>query len=95
MTHADIIDRLGGIRKLAHQLGHSRHTTVQGWRDRDAIPVKHWTDLLAVARLVGEPLEPHDFLPVGMKDDALTASAASKSPGKSSGLTAAQQSEAA
>ncbi|WP_443018967.1 carph-isopro domain-containing protein [Sphingobium sp. MI1205] len=84
MSHAEIIDRIGGIRKLAQLLGHARHTTVQGWRDRDAIPVKHWPDVMTAARSVEQPLEPEDFLPDEMRHSASDTAVDTEAEGSSS-----------
>jgi DNA-binding transcriptional regulator YdaS (Cro superfamily) len=45
-THSEIIARLGGIREVARLLGHENHTTVQGWSERNKIPVEHWPSLI-------------------------------------------------
>lgn len=39
MTDAELIRSRGGIRPVARKLGHRNHTTVQGWFERDRIPL--------------------------------------------------------
>jgi len=38
---AQLIKSRGGIRPVARKLGHSSHTTVQGWLERNTIPAEH------------------------------------------------------
>jgi hypothetical protein len=47
-THSELIDRLGGMREVARKLGHTNHTTVQGWIIRDNIPPEHWSAIIAI-----------------------------------------------
>jgi TorA maturation chaperone TorD len=57
-----VIKSFGGLSRLAKALGHSHVTTVQGWRDRGAIPVKHHVRILEAARGLGIPLDRNDLL---------------------------------
>lgn len=57
-----VIESFGGLSRLAKALGHSHVTTVQGWRDRGAIPVKHHACILDAARTLGIPLNRNDLL---------------------------------
>jgi hypothetical protein len=68
-THGQIIRRLG-IREVARALGHSNHTTVQGWRDRDNIPVEHWADVVHAAEQIGKPLTVRELMPPELRDAA-------------------------
>lgn len=63
VSHNDIIRQLGGIRKVARALNHPHHTTVQGWADRDRIPVDHWAGVLDLAKAMEVPLTPADLMP--------------------------------
>jgi hypothetical protein len=72
-THSAIIERLGGIRKVARELGHASHTTVQGWVERDKVPVEHWTALVQVAERLEQPLCAADLLPAEIRPDAAAA----------------------
>jgi len=62
VTHSEIIQTLGGIRKVARALNHPRHTTVQGWADRGRIPVDHWPEVLNLARQKGIALDADTML---------------------------------
>jgi len=57
-----VIESFGGLSRLAKALGHSHVTTVQGWRDRGAIPVKHHARILDAARTLGIPINRNDLL---------------------------------
>lgn len=48
MTDADHIRARGGIRPVARKLGHTYHTTVQGWVERNRIPDAHRAAVLAL-----------------------------------------------
>ena len=66
-SHAAIIRRLGGIRRLAQALGHPNHTTVQGWHERDRIPVERWMEVVEIAHEIGEPLTPAELMPEDLR----------------------------
>ena len=57
-----VIESFGGLSRLAKALGHPHVTTVQGWRDRGAIPVKHHARILDAARGLGIALDRDDLL---------------------------------
>lgn len=56
-----IIERFGGLTKLADALGHKFPTTVQGWKVRGRIPSSQQDAVLRAARERGLDLEPADF----------------------------------
>ncbi len=56
-----IIERFGGLTKLADALGHKHPTTVQGWKVRGRIPAKQQEVVLKLAKDRGLDLEPADF----------------------------------
>lgn len=56
-----IIQKFGGLSKMAKALGHEYPTTVQGWRDRGTIPAKHIPTLIEVAAAHGIELSYADF----------------------------------
>lgn len=58
-----IIDRLGGLTELAKALGHKNPTTVQGWKARGVIPIRHIPAVIEIGRAKGVDLELSDFLP--------------------------------
>jgi TorA maturation chaperone TorD len=57
-----VIESFGGLSRLAKALGHSHVTTVQGWRDRGAIPVRHHARILEAARSLDIELHRNDLL---------------------------------
>jgi TorA maturation chaperone TorD len=57
-----VIKSFGGLSRLAEALGHTHVTTVQGWRDRGAIPLKHHARILDAAKTLGIRLHRHDLL---------------------------------
>ena len=57
-----VIKSFGGLSRLAQALGHTHVTTVQGWRDRGAIPVKHHARILEAAKSLGIGLDRNDLL---------------------------------
>jgi TorA maturation chaperone TorD len=57
-----VIDSFGGLTRCAKALGHTHVTTVQGWRDRGAIPLRHHARILDVARSLGIRLRRGDLL---------------------------------
>jgi hypothetical protein len=67
-THSAIIARIG-IRKLARLLGRP-HTTVQGWLDRNEIPLKHWSDVVQVSAGEEKPVTVDELMPPELKDVA-------------------------
>lgn len=70
VSHSAIIQELGGIRKVARALHHPRHTTVQGWADRDRIPVDHWPDVLSLAKEKGVELDADDLMRASSRPQA-------------------------
>jgi hypothetical protein len=68
--HRDIIDKLGGIRPLARKLGHESHTKVQGWRDRNSIPIEHWPEILKIEKEDGSTFATDDLLPAELRSVA-------------------------
>lgn len=64
MTPAErIIGKFESARELARRLGHTNPTTVQGWRERGLIPIKHAPRIIAVSADLASPVVPADFLP--------------------------------
>lgn len=57
-----VIGSFGGLARFAKALGHTHVTTVQGWRDRGAIPLKHHARVLEAARSLGIQLARTDLL---------------------------------
>jgi TorA maturation chaperone TorD len=57
-----VIKSFGGLSRLAQALGHTHVTTVQGWRDRGAIPLKHHARVLHAAKSLGIQLHRNDLL---------------------------------
>lgn len=53
MTHADAIRRLGGLTKLARDLGHPTGIGLH-WAER-GIPARHWHRVEALAKERGAP----------------------------------------
>ncbi|WP_162234250.1 carph-isopro domain-containing protein [Novosphingobium sp. Leaf2] len=70
MNHQAIIADLGGIRALARKLGHNSHTTVQGWFDRNRIPLAKWPDVIAAAKEGGKEITTEKLLPADLRQDA-------------------------
>lgn len=62
-SHRQVIKDFGGIREMARKLEHSSHTTVQGWWDRDKIPVERWQEVDAAAGKFSVPFSMSDLLP--------------------------------
>lgn len=59
-----IIDRLGGINRVARLLGHRNSSTVQGWKMRGVIPTRRIPELIRVARSVGVEITAADCVDV-------------------------------
>jgi TorA maturation chaperone TorD len=57
-----VIRSFGGLSRLAQALGHTHVTTVQGWKDRGAIPLKHHARILEAAKSLGIQLHRNDLL---------------------------------
>ena len=66
MDHRTIIARLGGIRGLARKLGHAHHTTVQGWNERNQIPLDRWSEIITAAGEEGIALSASDLMPADL-----------------------------
>lgn len=56
-----VIQRFGGLTKLATALGHRRPTTVQGWLVRGVVPVRQIPKVIATGRKLGIELSLDDF----------------------------------
>jgi hypothetical protein len=69
MSFRSIIDGLGGVTAVQRALGHANRTTVQGWYQRNAVPVKQWPALIAAFASA----------PVKVTRDDLTAAACAPS----------------
>ena len=70
MDHKAIVAELGGIRPLARQLGHPSHTTVQGWFDRNRIPIERWSEIIGAAKALGKDLTTDDLMPKELRGAA-------------------------
>lgn len=57
-----VIETFGGLTRLAKALGHAHVTTVQGWKDRGAIPLRHHARILDAARSLGIHIHRNDLL---------------------------------
>jgi hypothetical protein len=53
-TIPEIIDALG-VTALSKELGHDWPTTVQGWKDRQAVPAKHFPAVVAASLRMHKP----------------------------------------
>ncbi len=60
-TIPQIIDDLG-VTALSKQLGHKWPTTVQGWKDREAIPAKHIPAVVAASVALEKPTTGDEIL---------------------------------
>ncbi len=69
-THREIIDRLGGIREVARMLGHANHTTVQGWHERNSIPVNRWAEVIQAADAHDKRLSAGALMPAELRNAA-------------------------
>ena len=56
-----IIQKFGGLSKMAEALGHEYPTKVQGWRDRNSIPSRHIPLIIEAATARGIALTLSDF----------------------------------
>lgn len=70
MDHQTAITDLGGIRKVARKLGHTSHTTVQGWFERNRIPLDRWSEVLDLAKREGLDLTIDDLMPEDLRGAA-------------------------
>jgi hypothetical protein len=59
-----VIAKFGGLRPLAKALGHQHTSTVQGWKERGLIPVRHFPAIQRAANERGLRVEAADFMPV-------------------------------
>jgi TorA maturation chaperone TorD len=57
-----VVESFGGLTRLAKALGHNHVTTVQGWKDRGAIPLRHHARILDAAKGLGIQLRRNDLL---------------------------------
>lgn len=60
-----VIEKFGGVDRLAELLDHKHRTTVQGWRDRGHIHPRNHKRLFALAEQEGVDLLPEDFIDYG------------------------------
>lgn len=56
-----IVQKFGGLSKMAEALGHEYPTKVQGWRDRNSIPSRHIPLIIEAAASRGITLALADF----------------------------------
>lgn len=56
-----VIGKFGGLTKTANALGLTV-SVVQGWKNRERVPFRHWMPLIAAAKDIGEEIEVSDFL---------------------------------
>jgi hypothetical protein len=62
MAHsAKIIDRFGGIRPMARELG-VWPSVVQGWKERGIIPPRRHSQILNAAQNAGIAIDPIDLI---------------------------------
>lgn len=59
-----IIDKFGGLTRLASALNMRHPTTVQGWKLRGTIPARHIPKIIEAARAVNIPLDLQDFFDI-------------------------------
>jgi hypothetical protein len=65
MTQAErIIGKFGGINAMARLLGHKNASTVQGWKERGAVPSKQHQAIWQTARTNNIPLDLSEFAAV-------------------------------
>ena len=60
----NIIDKFGGINAMARKLGHKNASTVQGWKDRGAIPAKQHQAVWEAAKAHDIQLDLSEFASV-------------------------------
>ncbi|WP_446740643.1 carph-isopro domain-containing protein [Sphingomonas sp. CFBP 8764] len=58
----EVILALGGITRLSRHLGHRHPSTVQGWWERNVIPVRQQRRILELAQERGISIEPIDLI---------------------------------
>jgi hypothetical protein len=61
---ANVIEKFGGLSRLARALGHKNPTTVQGWQDSGFIPAHRMAEVLAAAKREGIELRPEELVPL-------------------------------
>lgn len=65
-TIPQIIDTLG-ITALADELGHKWPTTVQGWKSRGVIPLKHIPAVIDASKRLGKPTTKEELVDAMMR----------------------------
>lgn len=56
-----ILERFGGLTRLAEALGHTNVTTVQGWKVRGSVPSRQIVAVIEAGKAKGIELTPNDF----------------------------------
>lgn len=68
MSQADrIIDKFGGINAMARALGHKNASTVQGWKERGAIPSKQHVAVWEAAKIHNIEMDLSEFAAVPLE----------------------------
>lgn len=68
-TIPEIIDDLG-MTALSRALGHRWPTTVQGWKVREAIPVRHVPAVVAASKKLNKPVTTQELVNASASDAA-------------------------
>lgn len=63
---------------MARKLGHSSHTTVQGWFDRNRIPLDRWGEVIAAAEAEGKAISANDLMPADLRPTPTPSEASPK-----------------
>ena len=63
MSIRAVIDRLGGISKVARELKHRNVTTVQGWCERDTLHPRRQREVLDLAERLNIHVDPLELIP--------------------------------
>lgn len=61
-TASIVIEKFGGISKLARALKHPHVTTVQGWKTRGVIPARQQGAVLKAAEAAGIDITANDLI---------------------------------